>query len=921
MPAPREFRIFVSAVSGELKSCRREVARVLRRKELEVRDQEHFRQGPATLLEQLAAYIQKCDAVILLVGERAGAFPSDDHASALGAVPIFEQYRKETGQTRASYTQWEFLLAKHYGKHTYVFFAGKGFSPDNSDDEATDSRSCQAAYRQWIIHKGEHREGLETAAKLIEDVLVLPFPDLSRAKPIDLPYQPLGKLFKGRDDFLKDLHKSLTRGAGRTAIVSSALYGLGGVGKTRAAVEYAWAHEDDYSALLFVIAETPEALRRNLAALARPLVLNLPEHKADEEEIRIKAVLDWLKEHPTWFLILDNLDTPEALEEAEGLMGKLSGGHVVVTSRLSNFAGNFDSLPLDVLTVDDASAFLLERTKARRQKSADDAAAVRSLAVELGQLALALEQAGAYIARGALSFAGYHQLWLKNWSKVADWADEKITKYPRSVAVTWQTSINQVGVPARRLLERLAWLAPEPVPDFLLATPVSGVAADDLGDALADLAEYSLVRRNPEKQEFTIHRLVQDVTRRSLGGEDAHTALLQALTWLRDAFSGDNADDLRVRTKMERLVPHVRAAAEHGHDASIAEPTAGLSVELADLIRDRATLAEVGALYRRALAIRERLARSGPSNAGWQRDLSVSYERVGDVRVEEGDLVGAIKSYRDGLTIIDRLAQSDPTNAGWQRDLSVSYNKVGDVQVAQGDLAGALKSYRDSLAIRERLANSDPDNAGWQRNLSVSYEKVGNVQLAQGEVVGALKSYRDSFTIRDRLAKSDLGNAGWQRDLWVSYVKIGDVQVKQDDLAGALKCYRDGLAIADRLAQSDLGNAGWQRNLSVSYEKVGNVQLAQGEVVGALKSYRDSFTIRDRLAKSDPSNATWQRELSVSYAHLADGYRKSGDKEKALDALREGRAIMVRMTSLSPDNAVWKNDLAWFDSQIAELSP
>ena len=181
MPAPREFRLFISAVNGELKSYRSEVARVLRRKELEVRDQEHFRQGPATLLEQLAAYIQKCDAVILLVGERAGAFPSDDQASALGAIPIFEQYRKETGQTRASYTQWELLLAKHYGKHTYVFFTGKGFGPDNPDDETADSRSSQAAYRQWIIHKGEHREGLETAAKLIEDMLVLPFPDLSRA--------------------------------------------------------------------------------------------------------------------------------------------------------------------------------------------------------------------------------------------------------------------------------------------------------------------------------------------------------------------------------------------------------------------------------------------------------------------------------------------------------------------------------------------------------------------------------------------------------------------------------------------------------------------------------------------------------------------------------------------------------------------
>jgi hypothetical protein len=75
---------------------------------------------------------------------------------------------------------------------------------------------------------------------------------------------------------------------------------------------------------------------------------------------------------------------------------------------------------------------------------------------------------------------------------------------------------------------------------------------------------------------------------------------------------------------------------------------------------------------------------------------------------------------RYGLAIRERLAQSDPGSAGWQRDLSVSYNKVGDVQMAQGDLAGSLKSHRDSLAIAERLAQSDPGNAGWQRDLSVS---------------------------------------------------------------------------------------------------------------------------------------------------------------------------------------------------------
>jgi hypothetical protein len=75
----------------------------------------------------------------------------------------------------------------------------------------------------------------------------------------------------------------------------------------------------------------------------------------------------------------------------------------------------------------------------------------------------------------------------------------------------------------------------------------------------------------------------------------------------------------------------------------------------------------------------------------------------------------ALKSYSDSLAIAERLAKSDPGNAGWQRDLSVSYGKVGDVQMAQGDLKAALKSYSDSLAIAERLATPPTTSPGLDR--------------------------------------------------------------------------------------------------------------------------------------------------------------------------------------------------------------
>ena len=74
---------------------------------------------------------------------------------------------------------------------------------------------------------------------------------------------------------------------------------------------------------------------------------------------------------------------------------------------------------------------------------------------------------------------------------------------------------------------------------------------------------------------------------------------------------------------------------------------------------------------------------------------------------------GATFAQKLTLAIAERLAKADPGNAGWQRDLSVSHERIGEVQQAQGDLAAALTSYQASLAIAERLAKADPGNAGW----------------------------------------------------------------------------------------------------------------------------------------------------------------------------------------------------------------
>jgi hypothetical protein len=126
-------------------------------------------------------------------------------------------------------------------------------------------------------------------------------------------------------------------------------------------------------------------------------------------------------------LIFDNVDTEAAAQAVKDLLGRLQpAGQVLVTSRLSNWPGAVPTLALDVLGEDDAAAFLLERTADRRLPLPDDQALSHKLALELGQLALALEQAGAYIAKHRLTFREYLAAWGNSRGKVLAWFDERV---------------------------------------------------------------------------------------------------------------------------------------------------------------------------------------------------------------------------------------------------------------------------------------------------------------------------------------------------------------------------------------------------------------------------------------------------------------------------------------------------------------
>ncbi|MEA2045930.1 MAG: TIR domain-containing protein, partial [Euryarchaeota archaeon] len=203
--------------------------------------------------------------------------------------------------------------------------------------------------------------------------------------------------FTGRETLLDGLHTALA--SGEYAALTQVMTGLGGMGKTQLALEYAYRHMDDYKIVWWVQSEEPATLASDYASLADPLELKVRDVRDQRE--RHKAVRGWLDRHPEWLLIFDNAGKPADLQ---AYLPQGNTGHVIITSRNQEWSNTAKSLPVKEFKRHESIKFLLERTRET------DKDAARSLAESLGDLPLALEQAGAYIDTTSIKLADYLKL-------------------------------------------------------------------------------------------------------------------------------------------------------------------------------------------------------------------------------------------------------------------------------------------------------------------------------------------------------------------------------------------------------------------------------------------------------------------------------------------------------------------------------
>jgi tetratricopeptide (TPR) repeat protein len=563
-------------------------------------------------------------------------------------------------------------------------------------------------------------------------------PRVQSTCPCNLLFTTIGTLFKGRDEFLAGIRVILTRNDGRAI----AVHGLGGVGKTRVALEYAWRHKSEYTALLFVSAPTASDLRANLARLVDVLAISTTTTAVDEQAAE---VLKWLEAHPGWLLIVDNVDTAEAAREALKLLVKLGAGHVMITTRISNWPAGVEPRELSVLAENDALEFLLERTRNRPRRS-DDGVQGALVARELGCLALALEQAGAYIDKLRLSFTDYLERWRQKRPDVLRWHDDGLMEYPASVAITWETSFAQLAEPEQRLLQVLAWLAPEPIPLFFFDAEPLTAAIPEPREALAGLAAFSLARFETEADTVVIHRLVQEVAR-GRGDETGRASSLRTALDAVDASATGDPQDVRSWPVWTPLAAHVTSVVSYADAEIIAEPTARLMSKLGLYHLNRGQFRGAEPLMRRALAVVEQ------SYAPDHPNVAVYLNNLAQLLQDTNRMAEAEPLMRRALAIDEQSYGAN--HPGVARDL----NNLASLLQVTNRMAEVEPLMRRALAIDEQSYGKDhPDIAIDLNNLAQLLKATNRMPEAEPLMRRALAIDEQSYGKDHPSVARDLNN-------------------------------------------------------------------------------------------------------------------------------------------------------------------
>ncbi|MGH2497347.1 MAG: tetratricopeptide repeat protein [Ktedonobacteraceae bacterium] len=727
------------------------------------------------------------------------------------------------------------------------------------------------------------------------------------AQPIYVPYRR-NPFFTGREEILAHLYTVLRSSRTAALTQAQAISGLGGIGKTQIALEYAYRYRDHYKAIFWVNASTREALNTDFAALVAHL--GLPEQYERDQDIVIPVVKNWLATHTDWLLILDNIDKPEMIVD---FLPVQAAGDVLFTTRLQALGTFAQGIEVEKMGLDESVKFLLHRTKvlspgsSLEQAPQENKLQAAEVFAALDGLPLALDQAGAYIEETHCGLSQYLNLFATRRKALLLRRGRYPINHPDSVAATWSLSFQQVEQEcpeAVDLLNLFAFLNPESIPEEVIALgaaelgpTLETVASDPLqvNSIIELLLRYSLIRRNSEEESLSIHRLVQAVLKDDMDRDTQQMWAERAIRAVNQAFPDAVP---QTREMCQRLLPLVHICATHSEEYSLTFPEAvHLFNKAASFLFTHGRYSQAEPLLLRVLAVRQHI-------------LEADHPNIASALNDLGALCLNRRKFKDAEPLLQRaLAIRQQVLGKEHPDVAETFYNLANLYRAWGKYDQAEPFYLQAQRIREVTSGTDDPLT------ALSYYGLSRLYYAQEKYEQAEKFCERAFHIQEQrlgnehpelastliiLAKIyqgqqklDLAKEMNIRALEIREKTSGEIQEKisgvddpsvatiANDLAEIYHAegrYREAEPWIERALSIHEQTLGWEHPyMAYTLNNLAENFLLQGDYSQAETYYKKAFAIREQ-------------HLGIDHPHTAFSYRQLGRLYSAVERHEEAES-------------------------------
>ncbi len=431
----------------------------------------------------------------------------------------------------------------------------------------------------------------------------------------------------------------------------------------------------------------------------------------------------------------------------------------------------------------------------------------------------------------------------------------------------------------------------------ILPAEVAPTDRDELVRLFAEIPD-GVDARNPEALAASLAQTLEGTAKRENDNDPAHNFLI-GLAYL---------NGIDVEVDRERAVMLITEAAKAGIPQAI-KKLVSMYREGEGVERNYETAIE---WQRKLVEWWRKIYEQEPSESAGL-DLFNALWNLGDYMYELRRMNDAGAIYQDMNQLAEEMNTTYASAEIW-RNLSISWNKLGNIRKAQGDLEGSEYFFAQALNIAGALAQG-LDTPETKRDLAVSVEAIGNIRRAQGDLVGASAFYIWSLKIREALAQ-ETGTVKDNLDLSISLDGLGDICKDYEDLDSAKDYYNQSLDIREALAR-ETDTVEVYRNLSISFFKLGDIRKAQDDLDGAENYYTQSLNIRETIAQ-ETDTIEAHRDLSISLGKLGDIRQAQGDLDGAENFLARSLGIAKDLTRKTKTMESC-DDLASFYFKLATL--